>query len=170
MREFKRAVEREILPEPEEGAITFPFPETVGEDAEMIQVTVHTPSPSQFSLLVAAMDFGSPREAVGAITSLFFGLVDEKSGRALRRRLYDERDPFEVLGPGHDPDEDVALEDCNCMTCILMELVKEWSARPTGSPSGSASSQRKTGRSSTARRRVKASTRSTTSTPSGSAT
>lgn len=106
------------------------------------QYTAQPPSETQFALLLASMsDTRGTEEGLAAILDFFFDLFDDEDADALKKRLHDRKDPFGFP----------------MMQEILENLVEEWTDRPTKPSSGSTTSRKSTGRSSTAKPRSKAS-------------
>jgi hypothetical protein len=118
---------------------------TVIEDAEPIEFkvdgdvfTAYPPTAGQMAMMLAAQaDSRDVPENVAGVIDFFDGLLDDEGRDTFRRRLLDRDDPF----------------DFDMVNEIMEGLMEEWSARPTKSPSVSATSQRSGGPRSTAKRR-----------------
>lgn len=99
---------------------------------------------SQISLVIAAMQ-GDLFRKVSTVINFFFSMVKESEDKAwFEQRLWDTEDAF----------------GAPMMEEIMKGLIEEWGARPTQSASPSSGSPQETGRTSTAKRHSKASTRS----------
>jgi hypothetical protein len=115
------------------------------EDAEPItfkvdgdEFTAYPPTAGQMAMMLAAQaESRDVPENVAGVIDFFDGLLDEDGRDTFRRRLLDRDDPF----------------DFDMVNEIMEGLMEEWSARPTKSPSVSATSQRSAGSRSTAKRR-----------------
>jgi hypothetical protein len=114
-----RAVEAD--PE-EEDFITFDFPEMDGTRSP--EFKAYLPSPSQFAIAVSAT--GPRRDLatkLAAIVDFMVEVLDEEGQAYITNRLMtsDRKDPF-------------GLDE---LTELMNWMVEEWTARPTGRPSGS---------------------------------
>jgi hypothetical protein len=120
------------------------------EDAEPIEFKVdddvfvaYPPSAGQMALMLAAQaDSRDAAESVAGIIDFFDGMLEEDARETFRRRLMDRDDPF----------------DFDMVNDIMEGLIEEWSARPTKSPSVSATSRGSGGPRSTAKRPSRART------------
>lgn len=93
-------------------------------------------------MLAAQADSRDASESIAGIIDFFDGMLDEEAQVVFRRRLLDRDDPF----------------DFDMVNEIMEGLIEEWSARPTKSPSASASSRADGGPRSTAKRPSRART------------
>jgi hypothetical protein len=138
VKEFALALEREISDDEEE---LLPF-KMAGDETQLYAMM---PTESDVALVAGAMSqYAEDGEKVVAIFDLFWSLMDDATGRHLRRRLRNRSDPFGI------PD----------VMNVLEWIVEERTGRPTKPSSGSTASQPSTGARSTANSRPKASTRS----------
>lgn len=120
----------------------FGFPIEVPVDGRKINFNPATTA--QITMVIAAME-GDLFRKVANIVDFFFSLVDKDEDKAwFRKRLFDSRDAF---SPG-------------MMEEIVVALIEEWGGRPTPPASDSSQPPQVAGKSSTARRHSKASTRS----------
>lgn len=123
MKEFTTAVERST---DDDTKIEFKID---GED-----VVAFLPQGGQLAMLLASVGRGQTEEQrIAGYINFFVNVLDKKAANLVERRLLDREDPF-----GIDQVEE-----------ILDWLVLEWSAHPTQSPSGSASSPQDAGQNST---------------------
>lgn len=133
MREFKTAGRR-VQP-----AIEGAEPITFKIDGD--EFTAYPPSAGQMAIMLASQaDSRDVTENVAGVIDFLDGLLDDDAKEVFRRRLLDRDDPF----------------DFDMVNEIMEGLMEEWSARPTKSPSVSATSQRSAGSRSTAKRRTTA--------------
>jgi hypothetical protein len=122
------------------------------EGAEPIEFAVdgdvfmaYPPTAGAMAIMLAAQaDSRDASESVAGIIDFFDGMLDEDGRETFRNRLLDRDDPF----------------DFDMVNDIMEGLIEEWSARPTKSPSVSASSRASAGPRSTAKRPSKARTSS----------
>jgi hypothetical protein len=125
MLEFTTAV-REIEDDEVEDVIEY--------DLDGVLMTAHRPTGGQFAMLMAmTTKYSSDQEATAGLITMFVNIHDEEGQSHVANRLFDRKDPFDI--------EDVDR--------ILKALIEDWSARPTVSPSDSASSPPSTGPKST---------------------
>lgn len=126
MLEFTTAVKDAEVEEGEEDVIEY--------DLDGVLMTAYRPTGGQFAMLMAmTTKYSSDQEATAGLITMFVNIHDEEGQSHLANRLFDRKDPFDI--------EDVDR--------ILKALIEDWSARPTESPSDSASSPPSTGQKST---------------------
>lgn len=103
-------------------------------DGETTVLIANPPGGGQIAAFMAtAASFNSVTDNVGGTITFLTSLFDDDDRRYIINRLFDRKDPF-------GPDE---------IQAIISGLMEEWTGRPTGSPSGSARSQKPGGRKST---------------------
>lgn len=99
-----------------------------------VQCRYFDPTEGQVAMTMAAMGRHTNNNTkLAGIIDFMIGVLDEPSHHYIVDRLMDRKDPF-------------GLED---VEGIMMEMIEEWTGRPTQPPSGSTSSQRPGGRNST---------------------
>lgn len=113
------------------------------------EMAVRLPSPTRLAMTQRAVERQQFSKFLDQMMSMF---KDEADVEYILERLDDENDPFDV----YDPDE----ENPSLLT-IWQKVVEVSTARPTQRPSGSAGSQKPTGKGSTGGARPKAKRRST---------
>lgn len=103
-------------------------------DGETTLLIANPPGGGQIAAFMAtAASFNSVTDNIGGTITFLTSLFDDDDRRYIINRLFDRKDPF-------GPDE---------IQAIISGLMEEWTGRPTGSPSGSARSQKPGGRKST---------------------
>lgn len=114
------------------------------------QFHIYPPKEGQLALIMASMsDYAEDGEGVATFINTFFGLLDDDTRHALRRRLMDRDDDFGV----------------EQMMEILMWATEEMAGRPTKSSPASTASRAANGQRSTGGARRTGSTRSTSRSP-----
>lgn len=113
------------------------------------EVTFYEPDPGSLAIMLMITSQVGPKgegltvQQMGEFIAFIFNTMENETALYFRKRLMDPEDSFTFSDPG-------GLMD------IFKELSKEWSARPTKSPSGSRPARRATGKGSTAPTRVRA--------------
>ena len=127
-----------------------------GEERETVtwlhdgtEVTFLQPTATQMIIMAASAVADDDFAQAGNFLALFFELCDQPTRRHFRHRLFDSEDDFDIDGEGGVGD-------------LMEALLEHWSGRPTKQPSDYRPSQSRTGRTSTATTRAKASTSSAT--------
>lgn len=140
MREFDTAVQ-EAYDETEglaDDGSTFKINERAkdGTLVRSVECTYYRPTPEQVAMLMSSLGRHTSHQTqlAGAI-DFFVAVLDEDSHAYIVDRLMNRNDPF-------------GLED---VEPIIMEMVEEWTGRPTQPPSGSTQSRSNGGRKSTPR-------------------
>jgi hypothetical protein len=110
------------------------------------EVTFYQPNTSQLAILMMSVRQDQmDANRASAFMTLMFELMDRDTRRYFEDRMMDLEDDFEI-------DSEGGLMD------IYIELIKEWSGRPTEQPTASPKKRSATGSSSTVRTRARAST------------
>lgn len=134
MKEFTTAVR---VAEVDEDVLEWKMVEAIDDDPKNDRIVVcraYPPTDGQWAMALAGLGrHTSDATRLAAIIDFFVGVLDEPSHQYLVERLLDRRDPFGL------PEVSELLE----------WMVEEWGGRPTGSPSGSATSRRTGGQKST---------------------
>jgi hypothetical protein len=118
---------------PNDKTLTFEF--EVGTEGEFVEMTAKPPTPGQFAKYVKATRSNNMFDVTIGCLELLKALLDTKSYNIIEDEL------------------DAGL-DVSHLLAAVNELVKEWSARPTGSSNGSSPLPKKTGGRSTVPRRL----------------
>lgn len=102
--------------------------------AEGRQVHAYRPADGQLALLMASMGRGmQANDAIAATVNFFCGLFEDDDRYYIEERLLSRK-------------RNIPIER---IQELLEELIEKWSARPTQSPSASATSQQSVGQNST---------------------
>lgn len=110
-------------------------------------VTFYVPSTGQQAIMLSMGGRGMDTKAAGTFIALFFEMADDETQRYFNTRLMDRKDPFDLRGNGGIFD-------------IFDHLTEQWSGKAKKQPADYQKPRSATGRASTARTRVKASTSS----------
>lgn len=105
------------------------------ENGEVVRtLTCYPPEEGQLAVFMATTSkHAGMQEQIAGVLNFFVSLLDEPDHVYVVNRMLDRKDPFGAIH----------------IQKIVAALVTEWSGRPTGSPSGSARSQKPGGRKST---------------------